>query len=97
MWVTQVQGSKVQGFGDQTEWIGRSGETVKLKTGRSSWLIAENITDRYPVHLAGKSQGENAIRFTLMISEISTRNLKISSLSKTGDMSARPALVPDYR
>jgi len=29
MWVTEVQGSKVQGFGDQTGWIGRNGETVK--------------------------------------------------------------------
>ena len=35
--------------------------------------------------------------FTLMIPEIPPRNHRISSLSKTGDMSARPALVAGYR
>ena len=35
--------------------------------------------------------------FTLTEFQVSTRNLKISSLSKTGDMSARPVLVLDYR
>jgi len=52
--------------------------------------------DRYSVCINEMNQGEAISVFTLMILEIAIQKMKISSISKTTDMSDRSELASDY-